>query len=212
MVSIRTHDDPKRFKPGSKHRALPPRPLRWKKPLPGVPLPFPWEVQVNPLLQHVLWGPPPISWCLSNNPLQTGIRYGRTYQPVYCGHQDLAQPATYPFLTHMYVNAVAGDSAPTFPWPFCIQNPTGIKVGDLLSQIYSAFQEPVLRDEYMSWPMQRQEAATRANEDRRVISSIYGQSSTDVMRRCDALGGIMWFRGIEATVNGGGWMITFGAY
>lgn len=113
----------------------------------------------------------------------------------------------------MYVNAVAGDTAPTFPWPFYVENPKGITVGDVLEGIYNAFWEPVLREEKESWPMIRQDAAMRALDERCRMCSTPGQSEIeDFMRRCDALGGVMWFRGIEPTLNAGGWMITFGTH
>ncbi|KAH9479932.1 hypothetical protein JR316_0008528 [Psilocybe cubensis] len=214
----------KRFIPGSKHRALPPRPERWTPPIPGQPLPFPWEVQLNPLLQHFLWGPSPLTWRLFDDPLtHRSVRFGRTPLPVFVSHQDLAQPATWPFLTHMYVNAVAGDSAPTFPWPFTIHNARGIRVGDVLGAVYEAFWVPVRREEKESWPMTRQDAAMRALEERCHIcapvkvgrdaqGNVMREDFEDCMRRCDALGGVMWFRGIEPTINAGGWMITFGTH
>lgn len=205
---------PETWIPGAKHRALPPRPHRWEDPVPNQPLPFPWEVQINPLLQHPLWGPSPLTWCLSHNPLSpTALRYGRTQQIIHCEPPDLAQPATWPFLTHMHFNAVAGDTAPTFPWPFTVHNPRGIQNGDVLTEIWNNFQVPVTRDEQMSWPPLRQQAAARALRERCDMESyLRGQRSDDFMRRCDALGGIMWFRGIEPTINGGGWMITFGTH
>ncbi|KAF8889547.1 hypothetical protein CPB84DRAFT_1785459 [Gymnopilus junonius] len=205
---------PETWVPGVKHRALPPRPSRWKDPVPNEPLPFPWEVQINPLLQHSLWGPSPLSWCLSDNPLSpTALRYGCTPFIVDCEPPDFAQPATYPFLTHMHFNAVAGDTAPTFPWPFTVYNPRGIQNGDILTEIWKTFQVPVTRDEQMSWPPLRQQAAARALKERCQMESYRRMERfDDVMRRCDALGGIMWFRGIEPTINGGGWMITFGTH
>ncbi|PPQ96863.1 hypothetical protein CVT26_006050 [Gymnopilus dilepis] len=205
---------PERWIPGTKHRALPPRPSRWKIPVPNQPLPFPWEVQINPLLQHLLWGPSPLTWCLSDNPLSpNALRYGRTPFPVFCEPPDLAQPATYPFLTHMHFNAVAGDTAPSFPWPFTVHNSRGIQNGDVLTEIWKHFQVEVTEDERMSWPPSRQQAAMRALIARCEMESYRRQVRfDDNMRRCDALGGVMWFRGIEPTIDGGGWMITFGTH
>jgi len=201
-----------RWIPGIKHPSLPPRPSRWKDPVPGEPLPFPWEVQINPFLQHILWGPSPLNWCLSAHP--TGGTYygrGRGQHSEKCTGPDRAQPATWPFLTHMYFNAVAGDTAPRFPWPFTVSNPRGIKVGDVLLEIYTAFNTPVTEDEKSSWPMMRQNAADRALRHRCEMLSGY-QPFEDIMRRCDALGGVMYFRGIEPTIDGKGWMITFGTH
>jgi hypothetical protein len=111
----------------------------------------------------------------------------------------------------MYFNAVAGDTAPRFPWPFTVSNPRGIKVGDVLLEIYTAFNTPVTEDEKSSWPMMRQNAAERAFRHRCEMRSGY-QPFEDIMRRCDALGGVMYFRGIEPTIDGKGWMITFGTH
>lgn len=201
-----------RWIPGIKHPSLPPRPSRWKDPVPGEPLPFPWEVQINPFLQHVLWGPSPLNWCLSTHPLG-GAYYGRGRGPhsQICAGPDRAQPATWPFLTHMYFNAVAGDTAPRFPWPFTVSNPRGIKVGDVLIGIYDTFNVAVTEDEMSSWPTMRRNAAERALKHRCELLSQY-EPFEDIMRRCDALGGVMYFRGIEPTVDGGGWMVTFGTH
>ncbi|KDR70796.1 hypothetical protein GALMADRAFT_229828 [Galerina marginata CBS 339.88] len=202
---------------GTKHPALPPRPLRWKDPVPSEPLPFPWEVQLNPLLQHHLWGPSPLTWCLSHHPFASStVSLGAAHSRPPCTGPDFAQPATWPFLTHMHFNAVAGDTAPTFPWPFTVENPRGIQFGDILIRIFEHFQKLVTDDERMSWPQLRQEAAWRAHHERCRMQEAFNQPMQvpwqDDMRRCDALGGVMWFRGIEPTLDGGGWMITFGTH
>jgi len=107
----------------------------------------------------------------------------------------------------MYFNAVAEDSAPKFPWPFAVSNLRGLKCEDVLSGIYSAFNQLVTRDEKMSWPPLRQKAAQDALELRCRL-----QECEDQMRRYDSLGGVMWFRGIEPTIDGEGWMICFGTH
>ncbi|KAF8954470.1 hypothetical protein BDZ97DRAFT_1922988 [Flammula alnicola] len=203
---------PERWVVGTKHRALPQRPARWKDPVPGEPFPFPWEVQLNPLLHHPIWGPAPLSWCIWANPY-TNLYYGRTPLTVRCTDPDRQQPATWPFLTHMHFNAVLGDHAYKFPWPFTVCNPRGIKVGDILAEIHYQFQQPVTEDERSSWVLVRQEAARRTFQQRCNNGISLGQPPlVDVMRRCDALGAQMWFRGIEPSVDGGGWMISFGTY
>ncbi|CAA7268691.1 unnamed protein product [Cyclocybe aegerita] len=224
MMSLRTPPPPNRFIlpdntypgrwiPGLQHPSLPPRPTRWQRPVPGEPLPFPWEVQINPLLQHLLWGPSPLSWCLASDPDLPSLFYGRANALIPCSEADKSQPATYPFLTHMHFNAVAGDTAPIFPWPFTVKNDKGITVRDVLKEMYAHFKVPVKEDEKASWPPIRQSAAIKALRARcELFSDSTGSDFRDVMRRCDALGGVAWFRGIEPTIDGGGWMITFGTH
>ncbi|KAF9037079.1 hypothetical protein BJ165DRAFT_1309077, partial [Panaeolus papilionaceus] len=223
LTSLRTENTahPQNWVPGTVHPSLPSKPTRWKRPTPGAPLPFPWEVQLNPLLKHHLWGESPLKWYIARDPddveyaLAHGGTAGRMESP--CQPSDLAQPATYPFLTHMHINAVAGDTAPSFPWAFTIANEKGIKVGDVLNGIFKAFTTPVNPDERSSWPMGRQRAAHYAWVSRiEALRGDYEQWGLQVpgelmhMLRCDAMGGVMWFRGIEPSVNGGGWMITLG--
>ncbi|KAJ3499193.1 hypothetical protein NLJ89_g10125 [Agrocybe chaxingu] len=224
MMTLRTPPPPNRFIlpdneypdkwiPGLQHPSLPPRPTRWQRPVPGEPLPFPWEVQINPLLQHILWGPSPLSWCLASDPKLGSLFYGRTNARIPCSEADKSQPATYPFLTHMHFNAVAGDTAPTFPWPFTVRNEKGITVRDVVTEMYEHFYVEVLEDEKASWPPVRQSAAVKALIARcELFADHAGPDFRDRMRRCDALGGVAWFRGIEPTIDGGGWMITFGTH
>ncbi|KAF9554339.1 hypothetical protein CPC08DRAFT_766795 [Agrocybe pediades] len=201
---------PQNWVPGVIHRALPPKPTRWKDPVPGEPLPFPWEVQINPILQHHLWGPAPMQWWIFDRPIYAS--QGRTAEGIVFNYADFAQPATYPFLTHMHFNAVAGDTAPRYPWPFTVVNLKGITVIDVLVTIYEEFQVEVDIDERRSWSRLKQMAADRTLKLRMELGSTEEVPYTDVMRRCDALGCIMSFRGIEPTVDGGGWMISFGTH
>lgn len=201
---------PELWVPGVVHRSLPPRPSRWKDPVPGAPLPFPWEVQINPLLQHHPWGESPLRWCIIDKP--DYALQGRTQESIACNFPDFAQPATWPFLTHMYFNAVADDTAPRYPWPFTVTNLKGITVGDVLRAIYEEFQIAVDQDERNSWPRVKQLAAERAVVMRCTLMSSPHKQFVDEMRRCDALGCVMSFRGIEPTIDGGGWMISFGTH
>lgn len=203
---------PERWIVGAKHRALPPRPTRWKEPDLNAPLPFPWEVQINPFLQHVLWGTSALRWCIWEHP-DDYLWYGRTFMRVLCTDADRAQPATWPFLTHMYFNAVLGDDARRFPWPFTVYNPRGIKVGDILTEIHFNFEVPVQDAEFASWPWYRKQAARRTLDQRNRSRRVSGISFVaDRMRRCDALGAQMFFRGIEPSIDGAGWTIVFGPY
>jgi len=144
------------------------------------------------------------------NPVRLSY-HGRATNDIPINETDLSQPATYPFLTHMYFNAVAGDSAPRFPWPFTVVNERGIKVQDVLCEVWRTFNQPVPEDESSSWLPLRQSMSRWSFEKRCQILS-QPRPFTDVLRRCDSFGAIMFFRGIEPTVDGGGWMITFGTY
>jgi hypothetical protein len=112
----------------------------------------------------------------------------------------------------MHFNAVAEDSAPHFPWPFTVVNERGIKVGDVLHEIWRTFNQLVVEDEYSSWSPLRLSLSRWALEKRCHVLSQLRSGFTDELRRCDSFGAIMFFRGIEPTVDGGGWMITFGTY
>ena len=84
---------------------------------------------------------------------------------------------------------------------------------DVLLDIHNHLQEPLISGEYDSWPSLRQAATDRAFEIRMdLYSSVLGRPFQDLKRRYDAFGGNMYFRGIEPSVDGGGWMITLGAY
>ncbi|KAF8156083.1 hypothetical protein B0H34DRAFT_520636 [Crassisporium funariophilum] len=198
---------PERWVPGIKHRALPSRPTRWNLPIPGEPLPFPWEVQLNPLLQHLVFGPSPLSWHLGTDPFVL-LAYGRCDGISYVKPADRAQPATWPFLTYMHFNAVLGDTAPRYPWPFTVHNPRGIKCGDILTTIYDEFQKPILEDERGSWPAMRVMAVEAAHKRRLELV----EPPENTLLRCDFLGGVAWFRGIEPTPDGEGWMMSFGTH
>ena len=93
---------PDHWIPGFVHPSLPPRPSRWIEPKPGEPLPFPWECQLNPFLQHLPYGPPPLCWNLGKAP--SAVMFGQTEAAIPLSTADKCQPATWPFVTHMYID------------------------------------------------------------------------------------------------------------
>lgn len=193
---------PERWIPGLEHPSLPPRPSRWIESKPGEPLPFPWECQLNPFLQHLPYGPPPLCWNLGKPP--SGVMFGKTEAAIPLNAADKAQPATWPFVTHMYINAIAEDPVPTFRWPFMVFNPRGITCGDVFETIYQNFQEHVSASEYQSWEDIRQRPASLAFQARN------GGIHNDRLRRVDVLGTHHMFRGLAPHPNREGWTMFVG--
>ncbi|TFK23129.1 hypothetical protein FA15DRAFT_490702 [Coprinopsis marcescibilis] len=210
---------PDRWKLGIEHPSLPPRPPRWKTPDPTEPLPFPWEVQLNPFLEHFLCGVPVMYWDVREDisACQHGIEedpetaFSRPLLPA-----DLAQPASWPFLTHMYINALADDISPKFKWPFMVINDQGIKVRDVINSIYDNFQQYVFEREFYSWTMTRRREATktrilRCNPEEHPFKAMHGEiHPMDRMKRVDYLVGRTLFRGLAPNPDGTGWVLYLG--
>jgi len=195
-----------RWIPGLQHPAIPPRPKRWKLPPRNVPQPFPWKCQLNPLLQHIAFGLPAVLWDLSFR--KEYSRHGQTENLIPLLDPEFAQPATYPFLTHMYIICVAEDPYPEEGWPFFVINDSGITVGDVLDHIYASFHEYLSREEYESWDnrekFRRQRTLEVGFEARR------GHRGRHYARRHDTLGTHKMFRGLEPHPNREGWVIFLG--
>lgn len=199
-------EHPELWIPGLEHPSIPPRPGRWSDPRPGEPLPFPWECQLNPFLEHKLFGVSALYWDLGQP--HGGILYGEAEATIPLSPADKAQPATWPFLTHMYINAVADDTAPHFPWPFMVFNPRGIKCEDVFEAIFENFQQHVSQHEHDSWSALRQRQSGRAYHIRLASEDREG----DGLRRIDYLGHRVMFRGLEPNPNrdGSGWVMFIG--
>ncbi|RXW20764.1 hypothetical protein EST38_g5076 [Candolleomyces aberdarensis] len=216
---------PERWKLGITHPSLPPRPTRWSPPDPTKPLPFPWEVQLNPFLEHILSGVPRLYWDIQEDisAAQLGIESDETPQedatpeasrPL--SEPDLAQPATYPFLTHMYVNALADDISRKFAWPFMVLNPHGIKIRDIINSVYFNFQEYVREREFYGWTVARRKEAARTHRKRcdpqeHPFKAMAGEVNVDDdMRRIDYLGNRTLFRGLAPNPDMTGWVLYLG--
>jgi hypothetical protein len=197
------HTHPELWIPGIRHPSLPPPPIGWPLPRPGEPLPFPWECQVNPFLQHAVCGPAPVYWNIRAGDL--AILYGGPMNvTIPLTPADLAQPATCPLLTHMYVSGLALADA-RFPWKFMVVNPAGIRVRDVFTAILENFQHFVFRTEYEQWSVARQRHA----ELEWVMRG--GPEMQDGLRRIDYLGGQLCFRGIAPNPDRTGWVLFVGA-
>ncbi|KAJ7152353.1 hypothetical protein C8R46DRAFT_1228593 [Mycena filopes] len=187
---------------GLEHPSLPPPPTGWPLPRPGEPLPFPWECELNPFLIRTDCGPAPIYWNVRSG--EFAILYGGPLDiSIPLSGADLAQPATRPLVTHMYISGLAlAESG--FPWKFMVVNPAGIRVRDLLMAIHENFQHFVFRAEYESWTPERQrhaelEWAMRGGDKRR-----------DGLRRVDYLCGQLCFRGLSWNLDRTGWVLHVG--
>ncbi|KAF5337950.1 hypothetical protein D9611_015027 [Ephemerocybe angulata] len=222
LYSPRTGFHPERWKLGIEHPSLPPRATRWAPPDPTKPLPFPWEVQLNPFLEHVLFGVPRVYWDVRED--VSAAQYGvngsgdegcRPLTPA-----DFAQPASWPFLTHMYINALADDMAERFAWPLMVINPDGIKVRDVLNCVYANFREGVKADEYWGphWTTARRKEAAKAHGRRTDVTAPENEwkalegyvDPNDRMRRIDYLGQRTLFRGLGPNPDGTGWVLYLG--
>ncbi|KAG6872472.1 hypothetical protein C0995_009471 [Termitomyces sp. Mi166 len=188
---------------GLQHPALPQRPERWKEHPKGAPLPFPWQCQLNPLLRHFMFDKPPLDWDIHHYPSSRCYlgRTGNSIIPI--SAPDKAQPATYPFVTHMYIHSLADDSYPEHFWPFYVINEHGVTVGDVLETIWQNFQQHISRSEFDSWAnlISRQQTASFAVQMRGLRAEA---------RRIDILGTQCLFKGLEPHPNREGWSMFLG--
>jgi hypothetical protein len=130
--------------------------------------------------------------------------FGHTKVTIPLDVPDKCQPATWPLVTHMYINAIAEDPLPVFPWPIMVYNPTGVKCEDVFETIYNNFQAHITQDEFYSWETLRQTPAKLAYEARN------GPTRGDQLRRVDYLGTHHMFRGLEPHPNREGWLMFVG--
>ncbi|KAJ6493440.1 hypothetical protein C8R45DRAFT_187581 [Mycena sanguinolenta] len=188
---------------GLQHPSLPPRPTEWSIPRPGEPLPFPWECHLNRYLKRAVTGSAPLYWNLRAG--NRAILYGGPNDvTIPLTVTDLAEPATHPLVTHMYISAVACTDA-GFPWKFLIVNLNGIRVRDVVNAIVDNFHCFVFRSEYDNWGKARQRRAELE------WSLRGGPSTDDGLRRLDYLCGQTCFRGLEYNPDRTGWILYMGS-
>ncbi|KAJ7055736.1 hypothetical protein C8F01DRAFT_993709 [Mycena amicta] len=194
---------PERWVRGLKHPALPPAPT-WHVPIRGEPLPFPWELHLNPFLQAAVTGPAPVFWNIREGS-DAGVFYGGPVEHLTfpLANQDLAQPATFPLVTHMYVSGLGLASA-RLPWKFFVINMEGVRVRDVFNAITENFLQLVFSDEVKKWDRQRQ---AHANLEFRLRG---GHIKNDGLRRMDYLNGQLFFRGLAPNPDLTGWMLFVG--
>lgn len=206
---------PERWVPRLEHPALPPRPNLpgWQTP-DGSPLPFPWECQLNPFLVHSSFGRAPVTFEIGLDPSCIVYSEPGPNITIPLANADRAQPATYPFLTHMHIKDVADDTAPRFPWPMFITNERGITVEDVFSVISDNFCQYVGREEYNTWDLRRQDQAGAAyyvRIRRNRIMNLDGNNAG--LRRVDYMGDWVMFRGLEPSPRKDGtWMLFLGPF
>ncbi|KAK7058044.1 MYND-type domain-containing protein [Favolaschia claudopus] len=195
---------PERWIRGLKHPSLPPEPADWRLPGRGQPLPFPWECQLNRNLKRSVSGTAPLFWNIQR---RDQVMWGGPENiciPI--SNSEIAEPATYPLITHMFISAVACADA-GFPWKFLIINPRGIKVLDVIDAIHENFHQMVWPHEFTSW-----------NEDRRTRAEFEYKlrggelNAMDGLRRIDYLCGQTCFRGLEYNPDRTGWILYVGPH
>ncbi|KAJ3839793.1 hypothetical protein F5878DRAFT_102967 [Lentinula raphanica] len=202
---------PERWIKGQKHPALPPRPAAWKRVDPNEPVPFPWEVQLNPLISHSIMmfpGFTPLFWNIKNRPELVffltedgGLQFAMD--------NDLCQPATCPLVTHMYICAYA--FAPEWnvqyrlPWPLMLQCRDGITCEDIVIGFYQNFNQDVSQREYEKWDeeIQRSAKKSHAEEER-------GWTEDYRVKRADFFGDNVYYRGLAPSLNVEGWVMFLG--
>ncbi|KAF8832696.1 hypothetical protein HHX47_DHR1001923 [Lentinula edodes] len=201
---------PERWIKGQKHIALPPRPTRWKRVDPLEPIPFPWEIQLNPLLTHSLITFPdltPIYWNLT---FQTSILFFLTEDGglQFVLDNDICQPATYPLVTHMYVCAFAfapdWNTQYKLPWPIMLQSRDGITCDDFFVGIHDNFQQHMKKSEYEKLGEEMQRRAMSAHVHNLNVNA------DNFMKRVDILGDNVFFRGLAPSMNMEGWVLLLG--
>ncbi|KAJ7263648.1 hypothetical protein B0H12DRAFT_1180676 [Mycena haematopus] len=205
LRSPRGTSHPERWVRGLQHPSLPPppSPTTWSLPLPGAPLPFPWECTLNRYLKRAVSGSAPLYWNLRAG--THAILYGGPKDvSIPLAPTDLAEPATHPLVTHMYISAVACTDA-GFPWKFLVVNPKGIRVSDVFGAIVDNFQCYVFRTEYERWGAARQKRAELE------WSLRGGPETRDGLRRLDYLCGQLCFRGLEYNPDRTGWILYMGS-
>ncbi|KIY67432.1 hypothetical protein CYLTODRAFT_293505 [Cylindrobasidium torrendii FP15055 ss-10] len=192
---------PERWIPGTRHPALPPRPSRWKRPDPSRPLPFPWELYLNPWLSHSDSSASRIRWNIGSFPDTIWMNLSSPVIPL--ATPDFRQPATYPFVSHLHINGLKVNGQPTKTWYTDIHNPDGIVALDVFWGIYNCFNKVVDIREYNAWEPHVRQEAHQVLQFR--LRNNFPSRGEDVIRRRDYLGWNYLFDGLS--VNGQGWTL-----
>ncbi|KAK0506004.1 hypothetical protein EDD18DRAFT_1121635 [Armillaria luteobubalina] len=194
---------PERWIPGQRLPGLPPRPTRWKRPQPGAPLPFPWECQLNPWLVHSKDTIAPVFWDITAS--VEIMMMNLDDKCIFLGAPDRAQPATWPFVTHLLINAIMFNGEYLVNWPIMVVNLNGVCCGDIFIGIYDTFQQYVSAAEFDNWSPEVQEEAKRTHRIRR--DKDFEQHEESALRRCDYFGRYHFFNGLELNPDRQGWIL-----
>ncbi|KAK7058351.1 hypothetical protein VNI00_001985 [Paramarasmius palmivorus] len=216
---------PERWCRGQRLPSLPPRPSLWTPLTPGQPLPFPWETQLNPALT-LLDTPthtPTLEWNISRPNAAEFIMFntGPNGNMSLLRKPDYLQPATWPWVTHMYLNGIAfseeGEGWWTrdckLPWPVTVQNREGnegVLLDDLFYAIQINFATPVGRRDWEKWPEAVKERAKQAYR----VRLSYPDEQTEMSRallRADWLGVDVYLYGLRpSSFMDPGWTLLMG--
>lgn len=127
------------------------------------------------------------------------------------GPADLVQPATYPFLSYMWINAVmVGNNLAALRWPIMIHNPEGITVKDVFQSLHSSLHQPVYPPEFRRWNWMHREMAEHAVDLRRANPNADPDNDLH-LRRGDYFGPHNMFRGLAPSHTNDGWVLFIGA-
>jgi hypothetical protein len=218
---------PSVWPPGYEHPALPSRPLHWPPPDSTRPQPPPQECELNPFLQHTPTTRPPLNFDIIRPPWE--ITLGQMHVWVNMTTEERAQPATWPFLTHMVIRTLADDithanplssgyesfdvdaSEPeigSFPWPMSIYEPSGILCDHILTTIYHNFQQLVSQREFRGLGGKRRQQVLDAYWRRLRTENLQPE---EPLRRVDCMGDRTMFRGLEPSPDKDGtWIMYLG--
>lgn len=227
MGSLMDSDEtkhPERWIPRVEHPSLPPRPSLWPTPpsSPRLPELQPWQIQLNPLLEHRVIGKPPIKLDIraadqENAELGDGPPYPEpTRTPQFflldTRGPNGGQPATYPGVTEMKIVALAEEPLKHFPWPFTVHARDGlpVTVQDVIFSVLINFAQFMSSGELAELDMRRREAIRTAYLTR--LRQKRQWEEVEGIRRVDFLGERIMFRGLEPAPTGDGWMIFVGPH
>ncbi|KAH9937966.1 hypothetical protein B0H21DRAFT_825351 [Amylocystis lapponica] len=215
---------PKNWIPRVRHPALPPRPSLWPMPPPS---PYPplraSDLQLNPFLEHRLFGRPPIIFDLRSHThlAMLGEMAPEPGDPsplrlyfVPTGPNG-AQPATYPGVSRMRVTSLADDTFPIFPWPFTVRSQHSslpVSVHDVMNALIANFEERMEQYEIDALSSEQQQRTERAFWERvNTMYSGYFPNPDRGFTRIDYLGDKRFFRGLEPDPDGEGFMLFLGS-
>ncbi|KAF9270557.1 hypothetical protein L218DRAFT_952661 [Marasmius fiardii PR-910] len=219
-------EHPERWRRGQQLPSLPPRPSRWNPINPLEPPPFPWECQLNPALTLLdpVTHTPTIEWSVTHPNEIIFFYTGPNGRSCPMRQPDFLQPATYPFVSHMYLNGLAYASDIdgwwardyALPWPvtvICREHNEGIVLDDVLHGVHSNFRKNVSQAEFMAWPDEVKTGAMQAYSQRMEQEARIFQrdtASSRWYRRSDYLGLDLYLYGLRPNSNFEGWTLLMG--
>ena len=125
-----------------------------------------------------------------------------------------AQPATYPGVPRLKIRLLAGDARPSFPWPVTVlpaHTSLPVRVHDVLAALKENFDERLDDTDVAALSADRRGMVHQAYW-RRVRTPVGGvlPPEDDGLRRVDYLGDAIYFRGLEPSPDGEGFVLFLG--